>query len=396
MKPLEGIRVVDFSNVVSAPSAGQALREMGAEVFHVESGPKGDGWRYTTKSWEPNSEMFENAHIDALNGGKRFVNLNTREPEDLEKLKQMVAKCDVFLTNYREKALEGMGLDYESAKKLNPKVIMVTCNGYGLHGKRKDDPGYDKTAFMTESGATLDLMVENEDGTSVPIFGAPGLGDTTVGAWMCTAVGFGLYLRESRGIPSYFNCSLYGAGVWAMSTEGIGTQYGYKYPRKYTEMPPMNMPFKTADGDWIETSVAKNYEEFWPKWAHAFGCDDLIDVEEYKTRTSTLDPDVRKRWITQVSERVAKTHTKDIVERCQEAQIVYCRLRHLSEMYEPDEQALANKDVQKLTYPSGREVYIPIPPLRYEDEDPLPPAQCPKPGKEYAENEAVFKELGIE
>ena len=110
-RPLDGVKVIELSMVISAPSCGKALYEMGAEVIKVETNDRGDNWRTTPRVYASPILPNESPVYESLNSGKKHVKLDLRNPVELEKLKKLIDKADVFLVNYRAGALKAMGLD---------------------------------------------------------------------------------------------------------------------------------------------------------------------------------------------------------------------------------------------------------------------------------------------
>lgn len=391
MRPLEGVKVIELSMVISAPSAGKALVEMGAEVIKVETSKAGDNWRQTPAVYAAPIRPDESPIFESLNSGKKFVLLNLKDPADLDKMKKLICGADVFMSNFRKKALEGMGLGYEALKALKPDLIYAAITGYGEKGPRKDDPGYDNTSYWAETGVMRDLIIQNEEGTGLPMNGPVGGGDTVVGAWIAGGISAALYKREKTGEGTYITCPLYGAGIWAFAQQSIGTQYGYVWPRKYTQMPPTNAPYLTADGDWIMTSMAK-YDEQWPRFCYAYDMEDLKEHPIYSKRANTVALEPRAACVKEIASRARKCKTEDVVRRMKEADLVFCVMPHMAENY-TSVQAIENGDVVPFTYASGKSIMMPKPPVRFDNYEALPHKLCGVPG---ADNEEVFKEFGIE
>ncbi|CCX70728.1 putative uncharacterized protein [Firmicutes bacterium CAG:555] len=390
-RPLDGVKVIELSMVISAPSCGKALYEMGAEVIKVETNDRGDNWRTTPRVYASPILPNESPVYESLNSGKKHVKLNLRDADELEKLKKLIDKADVFLVNYRAGALKAMGLDYETLKQRNPKLVYACITGYGEKGPRKTDPGYDNTTYWAETGFLMDMVIQNEAGDSLPINGPVGGGDTAVGGWVAGGICAALYQREKTGEGGYVTCPLFGAGIWAFSQMSIGTQYGYQWPRSYYQMPPTNCPYKTADGDYIMTSMSK-YDEQWPKFCYVYDMEELKDHPVFSHQATTIALEPRKECIKAIAAHAIKCKTEDVLRRLGEADLVYCKMPHFKDVY-TSEQAIANEDIVPFTYESGKSVYIPKPPLRFNGIGPRPHTTCGVPG---ADNEEVFKEFGIE
>lgn len=141
MKPLEDIVVVDFSQFLSGPSASLRLADMGAQVIKVEKPELGDICRYLYVSdvmIEGESTIFH-----AINRNKDSYAADLKNAVDLEKIKQLLAKADVMMHNFRPGVIERLGLDYETVKAINPQIVYAEISGYGAEGPWKGLPGQD-------------------------------------------------------------------------------------------------------------------------------------------------------------------------------------------------------------------------------------------------------------
>ena len=151
-RALDGVKVVELATFIAAPACARFLADQGADVIKVES-LSGDGTRHAPMAeGRPELGMAENVTFELENGNKRAIAMNLKDPKCFEAFMKLVSEADVFITNWRPKALERMGLDYETLKKKFPKLIYGSITGYGEKGPDKDLPGYDYTAFWARSG----------------------------------------------------------------------------------------------------------------------------------------------------------------------------------------------------------------------------------------------------
>ena len=189
MKPLEGIKVVELSTMLAGPMTARILAEWGADIIKVETF-NGDAWRKQGGTTMSPTTPDANPNFDMQNLNKRFVSLNQRTPAGHEAMMKLLENADVFLTNFREQALEGMGLSYEQLKDRFPRLIHAAVLGYGDKGPDKDRPGYDYTAFFSRSGLMADLPPAGA-GPLVPI---GGVGDHSV----AVATDLGYFSQDVR------------------------------------------------------------------------------------------------------------------------------------------------------------------------------------------------------
>ena len=143
-RPLEGLTVLEFSQFLSGPYAGLRLSDLGARVIKIERPEVGDLCRtlyISDTDLEGDSTLFH-----AINRNKESFSANLKDPKDLELVKKLIEKADIITQNFRPGVIEKIGLDYESVKKINPKIVYGSISGYGSEGPWKDLPGQDLLA----------------------------------------------------------------------------------------------------------------------------------------------------------------------------------------------------------------------------------------------------------
>lgn len=151
MKPLEGIKVVDLTSYLAAPTTGRVLAEWGADVVKVESF-SGDPARRQAGVFNMPMSDDENLAFDYANFGKKFMTLNLKSGKGMEVMLKLLAGADVFLTSNRTKSLMKMGLDYKTLHEKFPKLVYAQVTGYGDKGPEKDAAGFDVTCYMARGG----------------------------------------------------------------------------------------------------------------------------------------------------------------------------------------------------------------------------------------------------
>ena len=136
-KTFEGIRVIDLTRYIAGPYCGQLLADMGAEVIKVEK-PGGEISRTVRPAKGDVSLAWP-----AYNRNKKSISLDTRKAEGMAILRELIARSDVLLENYRAGTMEKMGLGWEEVKKINPRIIMVSVTGFGQQGPMRDHLAFD-------------------------------------------------------------------------------------------------------------------------------------------------------------------------------------------------------------------------------------------------------------
>ena len=143
-RPLEGLTGLEFSQFLSGPYAGLRLSDLGARVIKIERPEVGDLCRtlyISDTDLEGDSTLFH-----AINRNKESFAANLKDPKDLDLVKKLITKADIITQNFRPGVIEKIGLDYESVKKINSKIVYGSISGYGSEGPWKDLPGQDLLA----------------------------------------------------------------------------------------------------------------------------------------------------------------------------------------------------------------------------------------------------------
>jgi CoA:oxalate CoA-transferase len=164
MNLLDDIIVIDFSQFLSGPSAALRLADMGAQVIKVERPGMGDICRELYVS----DVMIagESTIFHAINRNKQSYAADLKDADDLEKVKQLLAKADVMMHNFRPGVMERIGLDYETVKKINPSIIYAEISGYGNEGPWKDLPGQD---LLLQAASGITWLSNNNDEGPTPM-----------------------------------------------------------------------------------------------------------------------------------------------------------------------------------------------------------------------------------
>lgn len=195
---LEGVKVLDCTQIIAGPLAASLLTEMGAEVVKVEP-LEGEPWRLQAELIPKESRGYL-----TQNRGKLSLALDLKHPDAVPLRERLIAWADVLIANYRPGVAEVLGVDYESAKKINPKIIYCENTAFGTKGPDKDRRGYDIIAQAMSGVATSNPNIR--DGLPVIVAFAPA--DVVTGVSMAWAISAALFHRERTGEGQAINTSL--------------------------------------------------------------------------------------------------------------------------------------------------------------------------------------------
>lgn len=255
---LSHIRVLDLSRVLAGPWAGQILGDLGADVIKVERPRTGDD----TRHWGPpylkddlGADTSEAAYYLSANRNKQSLTLDFTQPEGQRIIRELVEHCDVLLENFKVGGLAAYGLDYESLKAINPKLIFCSITGFGSDGPYANRAGYD---FMIQGlGGLMSLTgrAEEEEGAG-PVKVGVALTDILTGLYATVGVLAALNSREQTGVGQHVELALLDVQVACLANQAMNYLTTGVAPKRMGNAHPNIVPyqdFPTADGDIILT-----------------------------------------------------------------------------------------------------------------------------------------------
>ncbi len=199
--PLEGITVLEFSQFMAGPSAGLKLADLGARVIKIERPGVGESGRQIAIK-----NLFigkDSLVFHTINRNKQSYGANLKDHADLDKIKKLIAQADVMTHNFRPGVMEKIGMDYDSARTINPKIVYGDVLGYGAKGPWKDKPGQD---LLIQSLSGLTYLTGNEDDNPTPMGIAAS--DMFTGGHLVQGIIAALIQRHKTGQGAHISVSL--------------------------------------------------------------------------------------------------------------------------------------------------------------------------------------------
>ncbi|KPB22127.1 L-carnitine dehydratase/bile acid-inducible protein F [Pseudomonas amygdali pv. sesami] len=230
--PLTGLRVVDFTRVLSGPFSTALLADLGAEVIKIES-PGGDDYRHVGPFVEGSSALFAFA-----NRGKKSVVLDLKKPEDLSAARQLASTADIVVENFRPGVADRLGIGYESLRSLNEKLIYASISGFGQHSPFKEKPAYDLVVQ-----ALTGLMSINGDADGPPMIVGEAFGDLTAGLFASWAILAAVVQRNANGKGCQIDVSMFDSLLTLMPTAAASYLVSGKAPTRTGNRHPFSAPF---------------------------------------------------------------------------------------------------------------------------------------------------------
>ena len=347
-RPLEGVKVLELATFVAVPACARYLADLGAEVIKIEA-LQGDPLRYTfVNEGRPGTEL-EQTSYDVDNAGKKCIALNTKSEAGRKVLDELLEQADIFVTNWRQPALERAGLDYETLKVRFPKLVYGLVSGYGEKGPDKDLPGFDFTAFFARGGILGTLY----DKDSMPLTPIAGFGDHQVSMNLASGLLAALYNVQKGGNGERVVVSLLHSALWDIALYLQSAQYGdpsTKFPisRKMVAN-PLNMAHRTKDGRWLQIAVPR-YDFHYPKFVPLIGRADLIDDPRYYPQAN-LQANLEEFYQI-LADAFAEKDLAEWKQILTEGDIPFAVAQTWDEVL-TDEQAWASDCLYAMDYPTG-------------------------------------------
>ncbi|HEY2357028.1 MAG TPA: CoA transferase [Phenylobacterium sp.] len=380
---LQGLKVVEFASYIAAPGAACMLGDWGADVIKVER-PGGDSMRHVFADLK--TELAGNPTFDLDNRGKRAVVLDVGKPEGREALARLAATADVFITNVRPAALKRAGLDEETLRAANPRLVYAIVTGYGLEGPDAHKPGFDVTAFWARAGVAHMTAPKGMD----PFMLRSGFGDHITTLATVSAILAGLYEREQTGKGRLVQTSLLATGIYTMGSDlAVQLKFGRLASIRTRERPmnPIATFFKSADERWFVHNPRGGNKD-WPTFAAIAGRPDLVEDERFTTSRARRENS--PLLVAELDKAFAALPFDEIARRLDEADLVWSPVQTPAEVA-ADPQVMASGAIVQVEDGQGGTFPSPAAPARFPGADQTVRPRSPTLGEHTRE---VLAEIG--
>jgi crotonobetainyl-CoA:carnitine CoA-transferase CaiB-like acyl-CoA transferase len=389
MGALSHIRVLDLTRVLAGPWCAQTLADFGADVIKVERPGAGDD----TRHWGPpylktpdGADTAEAAYYLAANRNKRSVTVDIATPEGQRIVRELAARSDVVLENYKAGQLKKYGLDYASLCEVKPDIVYCSVTGFGQTGPYASRAGYD---FIVQGmGGFMSITGERD---SLPGGGPQKAGvaiaDLMTGMYATVAVLTALAHRDRTGVGQYIDMALLDVQVAMLANMNSNFLASGKAPARWGNAHPNIVPyqaFQTSDS-WIIIAVGNDGQ--FRKFVEMGGRPELAD----DTRFATNPERVRHRdTLVPILAEMVRTRSKaDWIAALETAGVPCGPINDLGEVFE-NEQVLARGLQVDLPHPSGGTVKLVRNPVRMSETPPRVESHPPMLGEH---TEAVLREV---
>ena len=362
--PLSHIRVLDLSRVLAGPWAGQNLADLGAEVIKVERPKAGDDSRAFGPPWMKDTsgrDTAESVYFMAANRGKKSITVDLSNPEGQRIVRDLAAKCDVLLENYKVGDLDRYGLGYTDLSAINPALVYCSVTGFGQTGPYRERPGYDFMAqgmggLMSVSGEPDEVPGGGPMRAGVPVV------DIFAGMYATIAICAAVAHRAVSGRGQHLDVALFDSSLALLANQGQSYLSTGKNPERIGNAHPSIVPyqvFRTADGAMI---LACGNDKQFGKFCTVAGCEALAKDPRFAKNGDRVKN--RTVLVPRLAEAFVKRTTADWVQALDAAGIPCGPINTLAQAF-AEPQAQARGMTFRLPHPLAGEVPLIGNPMKF-------------------------------
>ncbi|SMC59926.1 CaiB/BaiF CoA-transferase family protein [Rhizobium sp. RU36D] len=329
LPPLHGIRVLELARVLAGPWAGQMLADMGADVIKVENPGEGDD----TRAWGPpfvegnDGANLSAAYYHSTNRGKRSIAVDLKTEEGRETVRRLAANSDVLIENFKLGGLKKYGLDYESLREINPRLIYCSITGFGQTGPYANFAGYD---YIVQGMSGFMSITGEPDGQ--PMKAGVAIADIFTGIYAVTAIQAALIHVLKGGQGQHIDMALLDVQAGVLANQNMNYLVSGKAPVRLGNAHPNISPYEvvpTADGHLI---LAVGNDGQFRRLCAILGLDGVADDERFATNKARVahKGDVQRL----VTEQTSKWAKRELLTACEANAVPAGPINSIEEMFE--------------------------------------------------------------
>lgn len=303
-QPLSGINVFDLTRVLAGPTCTQVLGDLGANVIKVERPKSGDDSRnlgppYLDKKKDPQ----ESAYYLSVNRNKHSITIDLTTKKGQSLAKKIISKCDILVENFRAGNLKQYGLDYETIRKINPKLIYCSITGFGQDGPYSKRGGYD---YLVQAMGGIMSITGEEKGPPTKV--GVGVSDIITGLYSTISILSALRYRDKKSVGQRIDISLLDSQVSWLSYVAQGFLVSGKIPKKIGNDHPSIVPYQTIKAkDGLMVLAIANDNQF-KNFCNFAGLEELYVDKKFCTNSQRVKN--RKKLKDILESRISKNKIK--------------------------------------------------------------------------------------
>lgn len=379
IQPLEGIKVLELARTLAGPVSGQILGDLGAEVIKVEQPGVGDeARRFTPPEWDG-----ESCYYLSSNRNKKSMTLNLKSEQGKNIIYDLVKESDVIIENFRTGTTEKLGIDYDTLKEINPRIIYLAISGFGRTGPEKYRAGYD-LLIQAYSGI---MSTTGEEGKPYKV--GPSIVDLSTGILGALGVLTAIIAREKTGRGQFVDCSLLDSQIMMLNHLATGYFATGKSAKPMGQGHHTLVPYQVFQAKDKNVIIAAANDRLWERTCQALGWDDLLNDENYKLNEDRVR--LRNVLVPILSERLSKMSSEEICEKLDAVGVPCGPINTIGDVV-TSPQAIAREMMVDIDHPKIKGLKTPAFPVKFSETPSTVRLNPPSLGEN---TEEVLSSLGI-
>jgi formyl-CoA transferase len=354
-RALSGIRVLDLSRILAGPTCTMLLGDQGAEVIKVERPGAGDD----TRTWGPPFSGGESAYYLCCNRNKKSITIDLKKERGVQLVRELVRVSDVLVENFTPGLMKGFGLDYESLRELNPRLVYCSVTAYGQDGPYRDRPGYD---MVLSAVGGLMYITGERDGPPCKVGVA--ITDVLTGVYASGAITSALLWRERSGQGQFLDCSLLDVQVSALANIASNWLVAGKEAVRWGTAHESIVPYQVFPTKDRPIAVAAANQKLWVSLCKVLGREEWLQDERFAS--NPLRVENREVLLPLVAETLGERTCDDWMERLVEASVPCGPVNDMQHLFS-DPQVLHRDMVTEVAHPTIDTLRLTGAPIKFSE-----------------------------
>ncbi len=338
--PLSGIRVLDLSRILAGPYCTMILGDLGAEVIKVERPDTGDD----TRTWGPPFSGGESAYYLCCNRNKKSITVDLTNPRGVELIREFAKVSDVLVENFTPGLMARFGLDYETLREINPRLIYCSITAYGQDGPYRIRPGYD----MVLSAVGGLMWITGERGRD-PVKVGVAITDVVTGVYASGSITASLLWRERSGRGQYIDASLLDAQVSSLANIASSYLVAGKEAQRWGTAHESIVPYQVFATKDRSIAIAVANQKLWVSFCKLIGKEEWIDDPRFQSNPKRVEN--REILLPLVAEVMAEKTCDEWMDLFVEAAIPCGPVNNMQSLFS-DPQVLHRGMVAEVPHPT--------------------------------------------
>ncbi|MFD1216526.1 MULTISPECIES: CaiB/BaiF CoA transferase family protein [Microbulbifer] len=364
--PLTHLKVLDLSRILAGPWASQVLADFGAEVIKVERPERGDDTRHWGPPYlkrEDGADTAEAAYYLSANRGKKSITVDITRPEGQQLVRELAQQCDILLENYKVGGLKKYGLDYDSLKSINPKIIYCSITGFGQTGPYANRAGYD--AMIQGMGGLMSVtgVPEGEPGAGPQKVGVA-VADLMTGMYAVSAVLAAVVHRDQTGTGQQIDLALLDTQVAWLANQAQNYLTSGRAPQRQGTAHPNIVPYQAVPASDGYFMLAVGNDLQFQKFCGIAGLNEIGSDPAYATNAARVQ--ARAQLIPLIEAATREKPAAWWLEKLSEAHVPCGPINDLEQVF-ADDQVRARQMVVEQSHPEAGTVKTVRNPVIYSE-----------------------------